>query len=83
MDRVSFVVSFIVVHFICDGFKDQSVVGSGQNQSTLRVISAEDSQNRHSLNKISDFDSHDDKYEVYRDFLKGLISQLRPSFQRD
>jgi hypothetical protein len=35
------------------------------------------------LNKISDFDSHDDKYEVYRDFLKGLISQLRPSFQRD
>lgn len=49
-----FVLSGTVVLFCCDEFKDQSTVGSGQNQSTLRVVSAEYPQNIHSSNEISD-----------------------------
>jgi hypothetical protein len=49
-----FVLSGTVVLFCSDGFEDQSTVGSGQNQTTLRVVSAEYPQNMHSSNGISD-----------------------------
>lgn len=49
-----FVLSCTVVLFCCDGSEDQSTVGSGQNQSTLRVVSAEYPQDMHSSNEISD-----------------------------